>query len=113
MAASFNKRDGFTYIAHKDTVDKLASTYLEMLFDAYAEEDSREIEQRITAEKTSSRYFIIKTILFPLELALLLLLLGFTPSKIRYASQKLYWGYITKKLTFDQVKQELNNLGSV
>lgn len=106
MAANFSKKDGFTYVAG-EVVDKTAYTYLEMLFDNGVDIDIEDVKKEIKSTKIMKRAFFIKTLLFPIEYLLTLLILGSVWSKDRVECQKVYWKFLRGKMTLSQVQKEL------
>lgn len=106
MSAKYEKRDGFMYSQY-DLNDYEASM-LVMMFEDQIDYDIKMWERELLKVKMLKRQCIIKTLVLPVELPLSYFLLGKSIARERYNTQKLYWKFLTRKMTIEEFENELN-----
>lgn len=114
MSATFSnddkdwKKSSFRHGRFTDT----EFTLLESTFDEQTDFDVNVIEKKMEQEKILRNVCLYKVIIFPVELALVYILLGKKKAKRHKELTSLYLNYLRKKITLKRLQEGLvsNNL---
>lgn len=106
MSAKYEKRDGFMYSPY--SLSAFERETISLMFEDQIDYDIEVYKRELLKVKMLKRQCIIKTLVLPVELPLSYLLLGKTIARERYNTQKLYWKFLTHKMTIEDFENELN-----
>ena len=109
MSASFDKSDGFSFYPVGEVTEQDRTINM-MIFDQKFDYDLGVYKSEQKEIKLLKKICLIKTLLFPLELTFSFLFLGSRWTKIKVInSQKLYWRFLRKKISYEKFKKQLVN----
>lgn len=95
-----------------DINDPFIQLNLVNLFDQDTDEDVRNIEFRMKKIKRAKRMAFIRTVIFPVEAALMYLLMPKDDYNYTVQSQKINWGLLRGKLSIEQFEERYFNLAT-
>lgn len=108
MSAKYDDRDEIftpTFRLNKTEADIVC-----LLFDETVNYFMKEYEERAKEIKLLKRVCLVKTLIYPTEVIVTLLVLGKDAAKERNTSQKYYWKFLRNKIDMDDLKFRLNLL---
>jgi hypothetical protein len=114
MSGKYNKRDGFVYLhLQSNKLDPFHIAVIESMFDEQADYDIEDINLEIEEGKLFRKVCIVKTLIFPLEVLVTKLVMGkpWTSEKIK--AQGIYWKFLRKKITLEELKKEIIKIASL
>lgn len=109
MSAKYKKESGFVYL-HEGYIDDYNEAMIVSMFDEQTDYDIEDIRKDIKEAKMFRKICIVKTILFPLELLLTLIILGKKEAKEKIESQKLYIKLLRNKINVSEFKEEVMDI---
>lgn len=99
------KSSGFGFIYNK--LDPMMQSFIESQWEEQTDQDTLLAFKEIEENKHIRGMCLMKTILFPLEIALSKMLLNSFETTVRIKAQSFYWRFLRKKITLTEFKKEI------
>lgn len=106
MSAEYDKKCGLVYAPK--ICNKIESEMFAQYFDQQVDYELTLIEKRVKEEKMLLKMSLIKIITFPVVYPLTRILLGKVLANDVLYSTKLYWKFLKKQITVDEMKFQLS-----
>lgn len=109
MSASYENNHGLAYSPY-GKLTEYDEAIIGSLFDQDTDEEENMINKSMQEESFMRKVVLIKTILYPIELALTYFILGKKWTEEKRESQKLYWAFLRKKISYNQFQRSIVRL---